>query len=95
MADPDNTSKSGSAPSRELPRKRVTVLFSGRGTNMASLVKASMDPDFPAIITQAITNVPDAGGLEIAAFHDIPTAAVDHKTFETREAHEVGDDPGD
>jgi len=74
---------------RQVPRKRVTVLFSGRGTNMASLITASMAADYPAIITKAITNVPDAGGLEIARFHDIPTTTIDHKAYETREAHEA------
>lgn len=70
-------------------RKRVCVLFSGRGTNMASLIMASMAPDYPAIITHAFTNVPGAGGLEIADFHNIASAVVDHKAFDSREAHEA------
>ena len=79
-----------SAPSaKETPRKRVSVLFSGRGTNMASLITASMAADYPAIITQAITNVPGAGGLEIADFHNIPAQIIDHKAYESREAHEL------
>lgn len=72
----------------EIPRKRISVLFSGRGTNMASLIMASMAPDYPAIITHAITNVPDAGGLEIAKFHNIPSTVIDHKDFASRHDHE-------
>lgn len=71
------------------PRKRVTVLFSGRGSNMASLITASMAPDYPAIITQAISNVPDAAGLAIAEYHNIQASVIDHRSFETREAHEA------
>lgn len=69
-------------------RKKVLVLFSGRGSNMASLIAASMAADYPAIITHAITNVPDAGGLEIAERHGISSRVLDHKEFDTREAHE-------
>ena len=65
----------------EETRKRVCVLFSGRGSNMASLVMATMAPDYPAIITHAFTNVPGAGGLEIAEFHNIASAVVDHKAL--------------
>jgi len=52
-------------------------------------VMATMAPDYPAIITHAITNVPGAGGLEIAGFHNIASAVVDHKAFDSREAHEA------
>ena len=69
-------------------RKRVSVLFSGRGTNMASLIIASMANDYPALVTQAITNVPGAGGLEIAKTHNIPATVIDHSAFENRVAHE-------
>ncbi len=70
-------------------KKRVTVLFSGRGTNMASLIKAGMAKDYPALVTRAITNVPDAKGRGVAERHDIPCDIVDHREFETREAHEA------
>ena len=66
-------------------KKRVTVLFSGRGTNMASLIKAGMAKDYPALVTRAITNVPDAKGRDVAERHDIPCDIVDHREFDTRE----------
>ncbi len=70
-------------------RKRVTVLFSGRGSNMASLLAASMANDYPALITLAITNVPGAGGLEIARKHNIPSIVLDHKLYTSRQEHEA------
>lgn len=69
-------------------RKRVTVLFSGRGSNMETLIKASLTDDYPAVITNAITNRPNAGGIKIAENYDIETSVFDHKQYETREAHE-------
>lgn len=76
-------------PENPKERKRVTVLFSGRGSNMASLVMAAMAPDYPALVTHAITNVPGAGGLEIAEFHGIPAMEIDHRAYESRKAHEA------
>lgn len=69
-------------------RKRVTVLFSGRGSNMETLIKASLADNYPAVITDAITNRPNAGGIKIAASYDIETSIFDHKAFDSREAHE-------
>ena len=81
--------KAEGAPKPAPARKRVLVLFSGRGSNMSSLISASMAPDYPAIITRVVTNVPDAGGLEIAAFHDIPADVIDHRAYMTRQDHEA------
>jgi phosphoribosylglycinamide formyltransferase 1 len=62
-------------------RKRVAVLISGRGSNMAALIEAAEDPAYPAEITLVISNVPDAGGLETARAAGIATEVVDHKLF--------------
>ncbi|MCB1384363.1 MAG: phosphoribosylglycinamide formyltransferase [Nitratireductor sp.] len=75
--------------SAEVRRKRVSVLFSGRGSNMASLLMAAMAPGYPAIITHAFTNVPGAGGLEIARKNEIAVDVIDHRAFDSREAHEA------
>lgn len=69
-------------------RKRVTVLFSGRGSNMETLIKASLAEDYPAVITHAITNRPNAGGIEIAKNYNVETRVFDHKAFDSRQAHE-------
>jgi phosphoribosylglycinamide formyltransferase 1 len=62
-------------------RKRVAVLISGRGSNMAALIEAAKDKDYPAEIALVVSNVPDAGGLAIAKDEGIATAVVDHKKF--------------
>jgi phosphoribosylglycinamide formyltransferase-1 len=60
-------------------RKRVAVLISGRGSNMAALIDAAGDDAFPAEIVLVLSNRPDAGGLTIARQAGIATETVDHK----------------
>lgn len=62
-------------------RKKVAVLISGRGSNMASLISASMEPSYPAEIALVVSNRPDAKGLERAAEFGIATATIDHKDY--------------
>ncbi|HTM73922.1 MAG TPA: phosphoribosylglycinamide formyltransferase [Pseudolabrys sp.] len=62
-------------------RKRVAVLISGRGSNMAALIEAAKDKDYPAEISLVASNVPDAGGLSIAKDAGIAAAVVDQKKF--------------
>ena len=49
-----------------MSRKRVAVLISGRGSNMAALIEAAKDKDYPAEIALVISNRPDAAGLDVA-----------------------------
>jgi phosphoribosylglycinamide formyltransferase-1 len=69
-------------------RRRIAILISGRGSNMASLIEAARAPDYPAEIALVLSNRPDAGGLSRAAEAGIETLAVDHKAYSTREAFE-------
>jgi phosphoribosylglycinamide formyltransferase-1 len=69
-----------------MKRKRVGVLISGRGSNMAALVEAARDPSYPAEIVCVVSNRPEAAGLDYARSHGIATHAIDHKTFASREA---------
>ncbi len=62
-------------------RKRVAVLISGRGSNMAALIDAAKDKNYPAEIALVLSNRPDAGGLATARDAGIATHAVDHKPF--------------
>jgi len=62
-------------------RKRVAVLISGRGSNMASLIDAARDPAYPAEIALVFSNRPDAAGLARARAENIETAVVDHTAF--------------
>ncbi len=71
-------------------KKRVGILLSGRGSNMAALVEAAQaDLAFPAEPALVLSNRADAAGLAFAADKGIETAVVDHKPFgKDREAFE-------
>ena len=72
-----------------MQRKRVAILISGRGSNMAALISAAADPDYPAEIALVVSNRPDAAGLARAKAARIATLVIDHKTFgKDREAFE-------
>jgi phosphoribosylglycinamide formyltransferase-1 len=70
-------------------RLKVTVLISGRGTNLRALIDASSTPGFPAEIVRVISNTPEAGGLELASAAGIPTAVVPHKDYPHRESFDA------
>lgn len=63
------------------PRKRVAILISGRGSNMAALIEAAKAPGFPAEIALVLSNKAEAGGLAVAAANSIKTAVIEHKPF--------------
>jgi phosphoribosylglycinamide formyltransferase-1 len=64
-----------------MSRKRVAVLISGRGSNMAALIEAAKDKDYPAEIVLVVSSRPDAGGLLVAHAAGIATELVDHTKF--------------
>jgi len=66
-----------------MSRKRVAILISGRGSNMAALIEAAKDPDYPAEIALVLSNVPDAAGLARARQAGVATDVIDHKPFGT------------
>ena len=61
-----------------MSRKRVAVLISGRGSNMAALIEAAKDKTYPAEIVAVVSNRSDAGGLAVARANGIATEVVDH-----------------
>jgi phosphoribosylglycinamide formyltransferase-1 len=67
-------------------RKRVGILISGRGSNMATLVERAAQADCAYEVACVISNRPDAKGLETAAANGIATVALDHKALGSREA---------
>jgi phosphoribosylglycinamide formyltransferase 1 len=62
-------------------KRRVAILISGRGSNMAALIQAAAAEDFPAQIALVVSNRADAGGLAKAIASGIPTAVVESKPF--------------
>ncbi len=72
-----------------MTRKRVAILISGRGSNMAALVEAARAPDYPAEIVGVLANVEGAGGLATAAAAGIATATLPHRDFASKADHEA------
>jgi phosphoribosylglycinamide formyltransferase 1 len=64
-----------------MAKKRVAVLISGRGSNMAALIDAAKDKSYPAEIVVVVSNRPDAGGLDTAKAAGLATAVVDHTAY--------------
>ena len=62
-------------------RKRVAVLISGRGSNMAALIEAAKNKNYPAEIVLVLSNRPHAGGLDLARAAGIATEVIDHTAF--------------
>jgi phosphoribosylglycinamide formyltransferase-1 len=69
-----------------MAKLKVGILISGRGSNMAALIRAAEAPDYPAEIACVVSNVASAGGLAIAREAGIATAVVPHKDFPDRES---------
>lgn len=61
--------------------KRVAILISGRGSNMAALIEAAKAENFPAEIAIVISNKSDAEGLEKAKAAGISTLVIESKSF--------------
>jgi formyltetrahydrofolate-dependent phosphoribosylglycinamide formyltransferase len=67
-------------------KKRVVVLISGRGTNMAALAEAAGDPNFPATIVAVISDKVEAKGLNAAAALGIEARAITRADFPSKAA---------
>jgi len=62
-------------------KRRVAILISGRGSNMAALIQAAAAEHFPAHIVVVVSNRADAGGLETAEASGVPTVTIESKPF--------------
>jgi formyltetrahydrofolate-dependent phosphoribosylglycinamide formyltransferase len=71
-------------------KRRVAILISGRGSNLAALLAAARDPAYPAEIALVLANRADAGGLDLARAAGVASVLVAHHPFGTdRAAHEA------
>ncbi len=66
-------------------RKRIGVLISGRGSNMAALLRNDCGGD----VVVVGSNKAEAKGLELAQDAGIETFALSHKSFASREAFDA------
>ena len=68
---------------------RITVLISGRGSNLAALIDAVDTGTVDGAITQVISNRPQAAGLAHAERSGIATAVIDHRAYASRAAFDA------
>ena len=67
-----------------MAKRKVAVLISGRGSNLAALIAACAAPDFPAQIALVVANRADAAGLAHATRAGIPTQVIPHRDYAAR-----------
>ena len=70
-------------------RPVIAVLVSGSGSNLQAIIDASERGEIPGRVGLVVSNKADAYGLTRAGMHGIPTAVVDHKAYESREAFDA------
>ena len=68
--------------------KRLAILISGRGSNMAAILDAVRAGEIPGRIAGVISNRPAAAGLALAADRGAPTKVIDHTLFADRASFE-------
>ncbi len=67
--------------------KKIAVLFSGKGSNFAHIVKTLHFKEFEVVV--ALTNNPNAKGIEVAKAESIPLEIIDSKTYKSRETFDT------
>ncbi|OYU76255.1 MAG: phosphoribosylglycinamide formyltransferase [Alphaproteobacteria bacterium PA3] len=67
-----------------MTKARVLVLISGGGSNLQTLIDASLAADCAYEIVHVISNRPEAYGLTRAEQAGIPARCLDHKAFKDR-----------
>jgi len=71
------------------PRANIAVMISGRGSNLAALIEACADPDYPATIVKVISDRRDALGLDKARSAGIAAIALERRDFTSKKDHET------
>ena len=67
--------------------KKIAILFSGKGTNFAHIVKTLHHKECEVVF--ALTNNPHAKGIAIAQEYSIPYGVVEPKNFDSRETYDA------
>ena len=62
-------------------KRRVAVLISGAGSNMAALIDAGQAPDTAFEVVLVVSNIEEAGGLAVAQAKNVEAVAVPHAAF--------------
>jgi len=86
------TDRPSSTPKSEirLPKHRLAILLSGRGSNFEAIADAVAGGVVPnAEIVAVLSDVPEAVGLERARARGLPAASVDRKAYPGKREHEA------
>lgn len=70
-------------------KKPVAILISGRGSNMAALIDAAAETDFPAKVVLVVSDNADAKGLIVAQQAGIATETIERKGYASKAEHEA------
>ncbi|MEY4082992.1 MAG: hypothetical protein RL483_361 [Pseudomonadota bacterium] len=65
-------------------KKRLSILISGRGSNMAAVADWFAQRALPVEIVQVVSNRPEAAGLAAAHQRGLKTQVVDHRDYPDR-----------
>ena len=68
---------------------RITVLTSGRGSNLRALLAAERDGKLEGTIATVIANRPGIPSLDVATAHGVPGVVVPHSAYPEREAFDA------
>src|SRR2546423_1596107 len=68
---------------------RITVLISGRGSNLGALIEHARGGHIAGAVTQVISNRADAGGVARARAAGIATCVIDHRDHDARESFDA------
>ena len=64
-----------------MSRVKLGILISGTGSNMAAIIAATKNRDYPAEVALVLSNRPKAKGIDTAQRAGIKTAILDHRPF--------------
>ncbi|WP_069387542.1 phosphoribosylglycinamide formyltransferase [Cellulosimicrobium cellulans] len=70
--------------------RRVVVLVSGAGSNLAAILAAHDDPAYGARVVGVVSDKPGAGGLDLARDAGVPAVVVEPGDFADRAAWDAG-----
>ncbi len=70
-------------------KKRVAILFSGRGSNMMALLRAMKSPDFGATPAILITDNPRAEGIENAGMWGFDCHIIDGASYKDNDSFDI------
>src|SRR5574343_658210 len=70
-------------------KTRCVVLLSGRGTNLAAILKAAQAADYPAMIAGVVANKADAPGLQLARAAGLPVTVVPNANYPDRDSYDA------